>query len=126
MHVVHGPLRTAIARIHPSGTDNFFRISRKLNEIDGYMYRRKLLEILRFTTYSKIIVVGENGTKKCAILLLLILELLCKILKVCFSEICYWKIGKRAMSKDNCISFSRLMLRFLPTLSWRQIRSIFT
>lgn len=112
VYVVHGALRTAIAGIHPSGTDSFFRISRKLNEIDGYMYREKLLEILSFTTYSKIIDIGEIGTKKCAILLFFILELLCRILKVCFLEIYYWKIGKRAMSKDNCISFSRLMFRF--------------
>lgn len=51
MHVVYGALRAAIAAIHRSGTDSFFLISRKLNEIDGYMYREKLLEILSFATY---------------------------------------------------------------------------
>lgn len=127
MHVVYGALRAAIAGIHRSGTDSFFRISRKLNEIDGYMYREKLLEILSFATYSKIIDIGENGTKIfVAILLLFILELLCKVLKACFLEIYYCKICKGATSKDNCISFSRLMFRFFPTLPWRQIRSIFT
>lgn len=119
MHVVHGALRTAIAGIHRSGTDSFFRISRKLNEIDGYMYRKKLLEILSFMTYLKIIDIGGNGTKRCAVLLLFILELLCKILKVCFLEIYYWKIGKGTTSKDNCISFSRFVFRFSPTLPWR-------
>lgn len=112
MHVVHGALRTAIAGIHRSGTDSFFRISRKLNEINGYMYRKKLLEILSFTTYSKIIDIGENGIKIVQFCCCLYLSSCARFLKFASWKFIIGKLAKGRRVRTIVLHFQGLCFVF--------------
>ena len=68
MHVVYGAFKlTRLSfisrrRIQFSSKASFSRISQKLSEGDGYMYRKKLFKELFPLTYSKTIKIGEDAT----------------------------------------------------------------
>lgn len=68
MHVVHGAFKLTWLsfinrhRIKFAGEASFLRISQKLSESNGYMYRKQLFNELFPLTYSKTIEIGEDAT----------------------------------------------------------------